>query len=172
MDFKPITNQRLGKSDGKIRSLEISLNTPSEVFNILGLLSRLLKSDKISNEIKIMSDKIPQQCSYFHNLYRTLNDGHSNGESNITIKYFKGHPSIVNHYGLKNLMKTTGLYIYFQNVRSLVSKISTLSPVLATSCFDVISFSETWLSPSIFNSELNFTNYIIYRCDRSPISIQ
>lgn len=37
-----------------------------------------------------------------------------------------------------------------------------------TSFFDIIALSETWLSPSISNSELNFNNYIIYRCDRSP----
>lgn len=64
-------------------------------------------------------------------------------------------------------MKTAELYLYYQNVRSLVSKISILSPVLTTSCFDVIAFSETWLSSYIFNSEMNFTNYTIYRCDRS-----
>lgn len=52
VDFKSITVQRLGKPDGKIRPLKISLRTPSEVFKIFSS-SRLLKSDTIFNEIKI-----------------------------------------------------------------------------------------------------------------------
>lgn len=65
-------------------------------------------------------------------------------------------------------MKNPCLQLYYQNVRSLVSKINILTPPLNTSFFDIIALSETWLSPSISNSELNFNNYIIYRCDRSP----
>jgi len=50
----------------------------------------------------------------------------------------------------------------------MVSKISTLIPSLNTSLFDLIAFTETWLSPVICNSELHFVNFIIFRCDRSP----
>jgi len=60
--------------------------------------------------------------------------------------------------------------MYYQNVRSIVSKLYTLIPNLTVSFFDIIALSETCLSPSIPNSELNFNNYIIYRCDRSPLN--
>jgi len=42
-----------------------------------------------------------------------------------------------------------------------------LIPIINTSFFNIIAFSETWLSDNISNSELNINNYAIYRCDRS-----
>ena len=60
--------------------------------------------------------------------------------------------------------------MYYQNVRSIISKLNIIVPSLNASFFDIIALSETWLSPSISNSELNFNNYIIYRCDRSPLT--
>lgn len=60
--------------------------------------------------------------------------------------------------------------MYYQNVRSIISKLNIIVPSLNASFFDIIALSETWLSPSISNSELDFNNYIIYRCDRSPLT--
>jgi len=59
------------------------------------------------------------------------------------------------------------LSLYYQNVRSLVTKIDKLIPIINTSFFNTISFYENWLSGNISNTELNFNNYTIYRCDRS-----
>lgn len=58
--------------------------------------------------------------------------------------------------------------LYYQHFRSLVSKISTLIPPLSISCFYVIAFYKTWLSPTISNAEFNCINYAIHRCDRYP----
>jgi len=60
--------------------------------------------------------------------------------------------------------------MYYQNVRSIVSKLNILIPNLIASAFDIIALSETWLSLSVLNSELNFNNYIIYRSDRSSLN--
>jgi hypothetical protein len=35
---------------------------------------------------------------------------------------------------------------------------------------DFIAFTETWLYPSISTSELNFSNYTVFHCDRSSLS--
>jgi hypothetical protein len=70
----------------------------------------------------------------------------------------------------KKLVKNSELSIYYQNVRSLVSKIDKLISTINTNFFDIIAFSETWLSNNLSNSEINFNNYIIYRCDRSLLN--
>jgi len=94
LDIKPITIQRLGKFDGKIRHLKISLDSASDDFKILGS-SRKLKSDQIFNEVRITSDKTPKQRLYLQNLRKELDKRRSDGESNLTIKYVKGIPSII-----------------------------------------------------------------------------
>ena len=58
-DIKLIKISLLGKPN-KSHSLKIELQTVTDVFKILGL-SRLLKSDKNVNDIKITSDKSPYQ---------------------------------------------------------------------------------------------------------------
>jgi len=45
--------------------------------------------------VRIASDKTPKQREYFQNLCKELNERRSNGESNLSIKYYKGVPSIV-----------------------------------------------------------------------------
>ncbi|KAL4085243.1 hypothetical protein QTP88_027102 [Uroleucon formosanum] len=128
LDIKPITIQRLGKFDGKIRPLKISLASVSDVFKTLGS-SRKLKSDQIFNTVRITSDKTPKQRLYFQNLRKELDKR-----------------------------------------RSDVSKLNTLTPLLCTSGLDIIAFTETWLYPSISTSELNFSNYTVFRCDRSSLN--
>lgn len=91
----------LGKFDGKIRPLKISLASASDVFKTLGS-SRKLKSDQIFNAVRITSDKTPKQRLYFQNLRKELDKRRSDGESNLTIKYVKGIPSIVNSAVQKN----------------------------------------------------------------------
>ncbi|XP_062556831.1 uncharacterized protein LOC134221658 [Armigeres subalbatus] len=58
------------------------------------------------------------------------------------------------------------LTVYYQNVRGLRTKTSTLLNSLLSCDFDVIVFTETWLYSDISNSELS-SNYTIYRCDRN-----
>jgi len=101
LDIKPFAIQRLGKFDGKIRPLKVSLASATDVFKTLGS-SRKLKSDQIFNEVRIMSDKTPKQRLFFQNLRKELDKRRSDGESNITIKYVKGIPSIVNSAVQKN----------------------------------------------------------------------
>ncbi|XP_062714186.1 uncharacterized protein LOC134290967 [Aedes albopictus] len=63
------------------------------------------------------------------------------------------------------------LTVYYQNVRGLRTKTSTLLLKLSSCDFDVIVFTETWLHADIENAELA-SNYTIYRCDRNPRTSQ
>jgi len=55
-------------------------------------------------------------------------------------------------------------------VRGLKTKLSDLrSAVLSTSePFDILIFTETWLSDDVLDSELGLANYNLFRCDRNP----
>lgn len=101
VDIKPVTVHRLGRPNGKPRPLKATLNTTSDVFKILGS-SRRLKSDQIFNEVRIISDKTPKQREYFQNLRKELDARRLNGESNLSIKYYKGVPSIISSAAQKN----------------------------------------------------------------------
>jgi len=51
-----------------------------------------------------------------------------------------------------------------------MSKLNNLTPLLCTSGLDIIAFTGTWLYPSISMSELNFSNYTLFCCDRSSLN--
>lgn len=60
--------------------------------------------------------------------------------------------------------------MYYQNVRGLRSKTKDFL-LASTACnYDVIALSETWLVPAIYDSELFGPDFIVYRCDRSPLN--
>ncbi len=58
-----------------------------------------------------------------------------------------------------------GLKIIHLNTRSLVSKIDQLRVWVAMHKPHIITLSETWLGSHISNSEINLTNYNLYRSD-------
>lgn len=99
-DIKPIKVSRLGKPNNKSRPLKIELQA-SEVFKILGL-SRNLKSDQNFKDIRLTSDKTPYQREFLRDLRNQLSLRTSNGEPNLTIKYYKGLPTIVSTAVQKN----------------------------------------------------------------------
>ncbi|CAI6352311.1 unnamed protein product [Macrosiphum euphorbiae] len=53
---------------------------------------------------------------------------------------------------------------------SIVSKLNTFIPLLFTSGFDIIAFTETLLHPFISTAELNFKNYTIFCGDRCSLN--
>ena len=57
--------------------------------------------------------------------------------------------------------------VYYQNVRGLRTKCTDLFIASIACSYDIISFSETWLHSSIFDSELFHSDFVVYRCDRS-----
>lgn len=58
--------------------------------------------------------------------------------------------------------------LYYQNVRGLNGKTHLVLPLLSLFTYDLICFTETWLSSDINNSELFPPNqYIVHRSDRS-----
>lgn len=57
--------------------------------------------------------------------------------------------------------------MFYQNVRGLLTKIPFLRNALSNVNYDFICLSETWLSTNVFDVELGFINYNIYRNDRN-----
>lgn len=57
--------------------------------------------------------------------------------------------------------------MFYQNVRGLLTKIPYLRNALFNIYYDVICLNETWLTSNIFDAELSFNNYNLYRNDRS-----
>ena len=53
------------------------------------------------------------------------------------------------------------LHIYYQNVRGLRSKTADFYVSSSSSNYDIINLSETWLKPSIYDSELFNLKYLV-----------
>lgn len=64
----------------------------------------------------------------------------------------------------------TKLSFYYQNVRGLRTKLDILRSRIDLFSYDVIMFSETWLSSSVLSQELGFRNYCVFRADRSNLT--
>lgn len=62
--------------------------------------------------------------------------------------------------------KRCHLSMYYQNVRGLNTKLIDLFNATSNCDFDILCFTETWLSPHIFDSELCCDKYTVFRCDR------
>lgn len=60
--------------------------------------------------------------------------------------------------------------IFYQNVRGLLKKIPFLRNALLNVNYNIICLTETWLNDNVFDSELGFTNYNLYRNDRNNLS--
>lgn len=58
---------------------------------------------------------------------------------------------------------------FYQNCRGLRTKLLTLKCNLASFNYVFIVLTETWLSSDVFDYELGFDNYNIYRCDRNNL---
>lgn len=79
--------------------------------------------------------------------------------------------SIIPLSSSSSLPKNVGyLCLYYQNVRGLRTKTNELFLSVCNCEYDVIALSETWLLPSIFNSEIFNDDFVVYRSDRSPLN--
>lgn len=61
----------------------------------------------------------------------------------------------------------TDFCIYYQNTRGLRTKLNTLYMSILSNSFDVVILTETWLIPTISNSEFIDDRYVVFRCDRN-----
>lgn len=87
---KPIKIYRIGKYNaGKTRRIKVCFNT-SEPAMLL-----LRNREKIPDNIKIFSDQTPAQQKYFQAIKNELTNRINKGESELTIKYINGIPTIV-----------------------------------------------------------------------------
>lgn len=87
----PLQTHRLGKHKAnKTRMLKVCLHSKEDAKAILSN-----HKNKTDSKISIYSDKTPQQQNYFNNLKKELEDRIAGGELNLTIKYHKGTPKII-----------------------------------------------------------------------------
>ena len=56
--------------------------------------------------------------------------------------------------------------MYYQNVRGVSTKTNEIYNAVAACNYDVIAFTETWMSNSIIDSELFPPNFLLFRSDR------
>lgn len=66
-----------------------------------------------------------------------------------------------------NYMNKNEISIYYQNCRGIRTKLNTIYMNILSNCFDVITLTETWLTPSIFDSKFIDSRYVVFRCDRN-----
>lgn len=62
------------------------------------------------------------------------------------------------------------LHFYYQNVRGLRTKTKDFFLASSSCDYNVIAITESWLNPSFHDAELFNCNYVVYRCDRSPLN--
>lgn len=88
---KVMAVQRLGRrEDGKIRPIKVILFSRQDAIWILKNKSKARK------EVRIYDDKTPKQREELNQLRNTLKTRVEMGETNLTIRYVKGVPKIVN----------------------------------------------------------------------------
>mgnify|MGYP005984510109 FL=1 len=63
----------------------------------------------------------------------------------------------------------SNLYVYYQNVRSIKSKVNEIYVNLTDAEFDLIAITESWLDSSVADSEFAPVNYQVFRSDRDFI---
>lgn len=96
-DINPISLFRLGKYDpSKPRPRPIKVKLPrDELVGTLLKNTKNLKTNKDFSNIVIASDRTPRQQEHYRSVRMELQQRLNNGETNLTIKYVKGIPSIV-----------------------------------------------------------------------------
>lgn len=57
--------------------------------------------------------------------------------------------------------------VYYQNVRGLRTKLKHLTTGIPTNNADIYALTETWLNEDIYDSELGFNKFNVFRTDRS-----
>lgn len=83
--------QRLGRREsGKQRPIKVVFKSRIDAVRILR------NKSKANKEVRLYDDKTPMQREELNRLRETLKIRTVNGEANLTIKYVKGHPKIVN----------------------------------------------------------------------------
>jgi hypothetical protein len=87
---KPSKILRIGKySTNKARSIKICFDAPDPAKTLLR------NKNKLPENIRIYSDQTPAQISFLNSIRDELKRRESNGETDLTIKYFYGMPTIV-----------------------------------------------------------------------------
>lgn len=62
------------------------------------------------------------------------------------------------------------MFLYYQNVRGLRTKTKNFFVATCDCDYDIVVLTETWLLPSIYDSELFSDDFVVHRCDRSNLN--
>lgn len=89
---KPLKMFRIGKLvPGRNRKLKVCFKEQQTAKTILR------NKEKIPKELKIYSDRTPSQIKYFNEVKNAMEVRIKNGEKDLTIKFIKGVPTIINN---------------------------------------------------------------------------
>lgn len=84
---------RIGKIGSKPRLIKIEFDRRGDVLHVLKNKDKLKTS--IISKYRVFSDQTLRQRNYLKDLRQELSQRTQQGESNLTIKYFRGTPKIV-----------------------------------------------------------------------------
>lgn len=132
-------------------------------FSTVSLQPRPLKvffSSPRTNSPRTKGQDISGRTGSSYHTTSWYSDHHSDSSSYVSIDPEKF--SIMNK-------SFSSLLIYYQNVRSINTKLNDIFHKTYLPEFDLYIFTETWLKPGVFNSEIFSNMYSIFRCDRREI---
>lgn len=92
-DIVPVTLSRLGQKSIKPRPIKVILHEPSDVFIILKNKHKLRTSPTYGS-IRITPDRTTMQRNQIRDIIGKLEERKAAGESNLTMKFIKGIPTI------------------------------------------------------------------------------
>nr|CAI5851460.1 unnamed protein product [Callosobruchus analis] len=89
-----VSATRLGRLTSRPRLIKVTFASPVFAKNVLRKKSSILSHPSL-NSVKILDDKTPTQMQQLQDLREELRHRQAAGETDITIKYVQGTPSIV-----------------------------------------------------------------------------
>jgi hypothetical protein len=99
LNTKPNSVTRLGKPSStnitKPRPIKLCFSDQKDIFELFSRQNKL-KSNSKWKDLSFSSDRTKQQQEYMSHLRQELLNRRSNGEQDLTIKYIKGTPKIIN----------------------------------------------------------------------------
>lgn len=93
VDTAPLVVSRLGRKSNNIRPLKVILPESNDIFIVLKNKHKL-RDSPVFNSIRICPDRTPMQRNQLRDAIAKLEERKTAGESNLTLKFLKGIPTI------------------------------------------------------------------------------
>ncbi|CAH1973225.1 unnamed protein product, partial [Acanthoscelides obtectus] len=150
---------RTGKTSttNRPRPVKLIMNCKSKVKMVFKSL-KPIKENQTFKDIGIVNDRTPMQMNQYNKIKKEFEERRQNGESDIQIKCFEDVRKIVKIKSSLDLSKPiSGAYDKKNElsiiISSMNSKIDKFFAQVNSSAYDLYAITETWLTPSVHNSE-------------------